>query len=143
MSHCSTIKRARLDLNNRQNPPSTYPVPSEERREILAPTSYTNSGDEENDKEGQGKPSDHLIVVMKPLSNDHPIQQKTYKTITYRPFPDSGIREMGRWLQSQHWSEIYSLKDAHKKAEKFESMLLEKIAQQDAFKFFCFFMCIL
>ena len=55
----------------------------------------------DNDKEGQGKPSDHLVVIMKPLTSDNPVQQKKYKTITYRPFPDSAIREMGRWLQSR------------------------------------------
>ena len=81
----------------------------------------------DNDKEGVGKPSDHLIVVMEPLSSDKPVQKKNYKSITYRPFPDSGIREMGRWVQSQQWMEIYALKNAHEKAEKFESMLWDKI----------------
>ena len=69
----------------------------------------------DNDQEGSGKPSEHLIVVMEPLSNDNPVQKRKYKTITYRPFPDSGIREMGSWIQSQRWKEVYLLKSAHEK----------------------------
>lgn len=80
----------------------------------------------DNDQEGCGKPSDHLIVVMEPLSNDNPVQKRKYKTIAYRPFPDSGIREKRSWIQSQSWKEVYLLKSAHEKAEKFESMLMEK-----------------
>ena len=81
----------------------------------------------DNDVEGLGKPSDHLIVVMQPLSSANPVQSKKYKTVTFRPYPDSGIREMGKWIQSQSWNEVYSLQSAHDKAEKFESMLNEKI----------------
>ena len=80
-----------------------------------------------NDEDSSGKPTDHLPVVMKPISSENPMQTKRYKRITYRPFPDSAIREMGQWLQSQSWKEIYSLKSAHEKASKFEEMLKEKV----------------
>ena len=81
----------------------------------------------DNDENISGKPSDHLIVVMKPLSNLNPRQSVRYKTIKYRPFPDSGIREMGQWLQSQRWGEIYSENDENRKAEKFEAIIMEKV----------------
>ena len=54
----------------------------------------------DNDEENSGKPSDHLTVVWEPLSNVNPAETKQYKTIKYRPFPDSAIREMGQWVQN-------------------------------------------
>ena len=54
----------------------------------------------ENDENVRGAPSDHLIVIMRPLSKFSQIAEKKYKMIHYRPFPDSGIRIMGTWLQS-------------------------------------------
>ena len=35
----------------------------------------------DNDSDNSGKPSDHLIVVWKPLSSENPSQQRKYKTI--------------------------------------------------------------
>ena len=64
---------------------------------------------------------------MKPLSNLNPSQTVRYKKIKYRPFPDSGIRQMGQWVQSQSWKEIYSEMDPDKKAELFESIMMEKV----------------
>ena len=49
----------------------------------------------DNDEDVPGKPSDHLIVVFKPIIHDNPAVQKKCKTINYRPFHESGIREMG------------------------------------------------
>ena len=81
----------------------------------------------DNDEDVLGKPSDHLIVHMKPLSSGNPSKQKKYKTIKYRPFPDSAIRQMGQWVQAQNWHEIYLEKDANMKAEMFENMIMEKV----------------
>ena len=81
----------------------------------------------DNDTGVSGKPSDHLIVVFKPLSTENPAQQKQYKTIKYRAFPDSGVREMGIWVQSQNWNEIYKLPCVNQKAEQFEKMVMEKV----------------
>ena len=64
---------------------------------------------------------------MRPISSENPNQPKRYKTITYRPYPDSAVREMGQWIQAQSWKEIYKLESAHEKASTFEEMLLEKI----------------
>ena len=55
----------------------------------------------DNDIDSSGKPSDHLIVVWNPLSTANPSQQKKYKTVKYRPFTESGVREMGQWVQKQ------------------------------------------
>ena len=83
----------------------------------------------ENDDDQTGEPSDHCILVMKPISaSDKVVKRSNYKIIKYRPFPDSGIRQMGQWLQSQSWHEIYRLSCANEKAEKFEKMIMDKVA---------------
>ena len=89
-----------------------------------APTTLTPL---ENDETELGQPSDHLIVVMKPLTNFSPHEAKRYRIIKYRPFPESGIRKMGQWIQSQSWNEIYTLKDPNEKASKFEQLLTTQI----------------
>ena len=81
----------------------------------------------DNDDDQSGKPSDHLIVVMKPLSSEFPTFPKRYKVIKYRPFPDSGIRDMGQWIQSQSWHQIYTIPDPNLKAKVFEEMIMEKV----------------
>ena len=81
----------------------------------------------DNDEDVDGKPSDHLVVVMRPLSTTNPSQTVRYKTIKYRPFPDSAIREMGQWVQSQNWKEIYCEVDPNQKAEKFEKIVMNKV----------------
>ena len=81
----------------------------------------------ENDEDVAGKPSYHLIVVYRPLSTGNPAKQRTYKTIKYRPFPDSGMRKMGVWVQQQKWKEIYDLSSVNQKTEKFEQIIMERV----------------
>jgi hypothetical protein len=64
---------------------------------------------------------------MKPLSSKFPDQVKRYKTIKYRPFPDSAMREIGQWVQAQSWQEIYGLECPNFKAAIFEKMVMEKV----------------
>ena len=81
----------------------------------------------DNDTDNSGKPSDHLVVVMEPLTNENPTRTKRYRTIKHRPFPDSAIREMGQWVQSQTWQEIFLQEDVNLKAQKFEEIIMEKV----------------
>ena len=81
----------------------------------------------DNDENVPGKPADHSIVVMKPLSNEFPSDQKRYKVITYRPYPDSASRQMGQWIQTQSWQDIYGPKCPNIKAQKFEEMLMDRV----------------
>ena len=76
-----------------------------------APTTLAPLDSDENET---GKPADHLVVLMKPLSVEVQSQMKRYKTIKYRPFPDSAIREMGQWVQLQTWKEIYDIECPNK-----------------------------
>ena len=42
----------------------------------------------DNDNPNNGKPSDHLIVVWKPINASEP-KTKVYKEVSYRPLPES------------------------------------------------------
>ena len=73
----------------------------------------------DNDEDNSGKPTDHLTVIWKPLTNENPSKSKFYKSITYRPFPESGIREMGH--------DVYNSRDVNTKVDNFEKLLIEEI----------------
>ena len=81
----------------------------------------------DKDDDQPGEASDHNIVIMKPLSNISQPAQKQYKFIKYRPFPDSGLREFGRWIQVQKWSEIYKIPSVTEKAKLFEDIVMKKV----------------
>ena len=80
----------------------------------------------DNDSASSGKPSDHLIVVWKPISANEPIR-RTYKNVTFRPLPESGLLLFGGWLKSQDWQIIFQSTTAHEKAEKLQTILLEQL----------------
>ena len=69
----------------------------------------------ENDDSKSGTASDHLIVKMHPIRNSSNVVERKYRTIQFRPFPDSGIREFGRWLHTQTWNAVYYEKCPSKK----------------------------
>ena len=82
----------------------------------------------DNDNPGIGKPSDHLIVVWKPitrLGEYKPAQ----KVINYRPLPESGMLQFKVWLQTEPWTELYQKENAHLKAEFLQNKLLEKLEE--------------
>ena len=80
----------------------------------------------DNDVDGNGKPSDHLIVIMRPISQTENPQPKQ-KIITYRPLPESGMLMLKQWLQNETWQDLYQLETAHQKAELLHSTLLDKL----------------
>ena len=55
-----------------------------------------------------------------------------YKTVEFRPLPESGLGEYGQWLKEQDWSMIYKSSDINFKAEYLQYKLLHKF--QEIFK---------
>ena len=80
----------------------------------------------DNDLEGKGKPSDHLIVIMRPICQSSQPKPKK-KTITFRPLPESGMLQLKHWLLIEPWTELYQAENAHQKAEMLQRTLLEKL----------------
>ena len=80
-----------------------------------------------NDQDKDGKPSDHLVVLMDPISSQVSCPKNKSRVVTFRPLPQSGIDQMGRWIQQQNWQEIYAAPDASSKAETLQNMVKQKL----------------
>ena len=80
----------------------------------------------DNDSDKSGKPSDHLIVVWKPINASEP-KKKVYKQVTHRPLPESGLLKFSDWIEKQTWESVLNATTAHQKAEKLQNLMLENL----------------
>ena len=55
---------------------------------------------------GQGKPSDHLTVVYKPLTPLMNKSNRKVRSIEVRPLKEIGLELLKVWLENQNWEEI-------------------------------------
>ena len=78
------------------------------------------------DPHTNGKPSDHLMVLMSPVSviNNRPARTKT--TITYRPFNEMRLQQMQKWIEDENWYKISQESSADKKMEMLHNLILSK-----------------
>ena len=81
----------------------------------------------QNDSNKTGKPSDHLVVLMKPLSSSLEVEPRKYKTVEFRPLPESGIIGMKNWIENYDWKDVFICEGANEKAEKLQNIMLEKL----------------
>ena len=49
------------------------------------------------------------------------------RTVRIRPFPESGMVKMKKWMIDEQWEQVYQAESAHKKAEIFHQMLIKKL----------------
>ena len=77
------------------------------------------------DVNSNGKPSDHLVVIMRPISATYEIPPRVYRTVHTRPYTQSGVAAFSQWIESEscRWLNIYSSSDTHKKAQLFQESL--------------------
>ena len=76
-----------------------------------------------------GKPSDHSVPVCTPHTDPYNRPVRNYRTINYRPLPESSIRKFGEWVTSETWDNVKE--DAHpsEQVKNFEKILQEKLNQ--------------
>ena len=55
------------------------------------------------DDPNTGKPSDHSVPVCAPHTDPHSRPVRNYRTVTYRPLPDSKVRHFGQWFTVEKW----------------------------------------
>ena len=79
------------------------------------------------DPESNGKPSDHLIGVMRPINTINNKPGRVFREIKVRPLPDSGLAKFRTWIQGQDWDVILKEKSVDSKAEIWHNMVLEKL----------------
>ena len=77
------------------------------------------------DENTTGKPSDHLIVLMRPVSESLAIPPRVYKTVETRPITESGMELFRSWIEEQRWLDIYACPDVNAKAENFQKLLIK------------------
>ena len=58
------------------------------------------------DNPADGVPSDHSVPVCVPHTDRSRPAVRRFKTVTYRPLPDSAIRQFGNWITSEPFSQI-------------------------------------
>ena len=76
-----------------------------------------------------GKPSDHKIVVMKPISVIDNKPARITREVNIRPMKQSGIDLFGFWIEKQSWKEVLEAETVDKKSEILQNMLLEKLEE--------------
>ena len=75
------------------------------------------------DPDTNGKPSDHRIVVIRPISAINNRCVRTTRKIIVRPMRESGLIKMRSWIAEQVWSTVYIAESAHNKASHLQNML--------------------
>ena len=55
----------------------------------------------EPDDPDKGKPSDHSVPVCVPHIDRYSRPSRNYRTIKYRPIPESGLRKLGEWVVNE------------------------------------------
>ena len=83
----------------------------------------------DSDPDKNGAPSDHRIVLVKPINALNNKSARITRKIKVRPIPQSGIDIFREWLMDQNWDQIYQAESAHTKAEVFQNMLLNKVEE--------------
>ena len=81
----------------------------------------------EPDDDANGSPSDHLIVLMEPISTIDNRPSRVVKDIVVRPMKQSGINLFGYWVEKESWEGVIKEDDIDKKAENFQNILLQKL----------------
>ena len=80
----------------------------------------------DSDPDCNGKPSDHMMVVMTPITGFDSGQSRKTRNINFRPISEQGLQKMKEWLEKETWEEIFSENCANKKAEILQCVLVDK-----------------
>ena len=79
------------------------------------------------DPDSNGSPSDHLIVIMRPLDTINNRPNRTIREVKVRPLPASGLGRFGSWIEQEDWTEVLSVQNVDTKAENLHKMVLSKL----------------
>ena len=79
------------------------------------------------DPDTNGSPSDHLIVVMRPVDTVNNKPGRTFREVNVRPLPSSGLAKFRAWIQNQDWAQVLNSQLIDTKAEILHAMVLNKL----------------
>ena len=80
----------------------------------------------DNDPDKNGKPSDHSIVEMKPISTINNKPARVTQEITYRPLTEHGMQKMQEWCELNVLDKNSYDKNPHERAHSIMTLLQEK-----------------
>ena len=83
----------------------------------------------DSDPDKNGKPSDHRIVLVRPISAIENECARSTVIIKVRPLTESGIIKMRTWLANEDWSIVFKAESASEKAALLQSMLFQKYTE--------------
>ena len=78
-----------------------------------------------NPNTNNGKPWDHLVVLMLPIVSTLQIPPRQYTVTVTRPLTQSGMAQFAEWVENCNWSEILQCEDTSMMAKTFQNMVLQ------------------
>ena len=81
----------------------------------------------DHDPDKNGSPSDHLIVIMRPINQSKNKPGRTFRVIRVRPLPRSRLEKFEAWIKEEDWSQVLNAENVDKKAETLHNMVLSKL----------------
>ena len=75
----------------------------------------------------KGKPSDHWVPVCTPHTDRYKPANRNFRTVKYRPLPESSIRQFGEWIVKEGWQNIEEDMSPSDQAMAFERILQNKL----------------
>ena len=79
------------------------------------------------DNPNDGVPSDHSVPVCVPHTDRSKPAVRRFRTVTYRPLPDSAVREFGKWITQENFSQIKDYLPTSAHAKELESILMKNL----------------
>ena len=79
------------------------------------------------DDPSKGKPSDHWVPVCTPHTDRYNPPSRNYKTINYRPLPESNVRQFGQWIVKEEWEGVKDDLSPSDQATYFEKVVMDKL----------------
>ena len=75
------------------------------------------------DNPRQAKPSDHRVPVARPLATAARPVSNEYTVKTYRPLPESAVREFQAWIHAEEWGELALHSSPSRQVEAFQKIV--------------------
>ena len=79
------------------------------------------------DDPNKGKLSDHSVPVCIPHTDRYRPASRNYRTIKYRPLPDSSVRKFGEWIVTEDWNSINNEMSSTEMSVVFEQLVGDKL----------------
>ena len=77
----------------------------------------------------KAKLSDHSVPVCVPHTDRYNPPSRTYRTVTYRPLPESSLRKFGEWIVAEGWEGVGDDLPPSLQTEVFENLINGKLNQ--------------